>query len=67
VPEPVGSPIISSVGLVHVSTDRSVHGIDLKSGRRRWTIGDTGAPAVSRGRLFVGTEDGRLIAYAPSG
>jgi len=26
----------------------------------------TGAPAVSLGKLFVGTEDGRLIAYAPS-
>ena len=27
----------------------------------------TGAPAVARGRLFVGTADGRLIAYAPAG
>ena len=25
----------------------------------------TGAPAVSLGHLYVGTEDGRLIAYRP--
>jgi outer membrane protein assembly factor BamB len=27
----------------------------------------TGAPAVARGHLVVGTQDGRLIAYAPAG
>jgi len=27
----------------------------------------TGAPAVARGRLFVGTADGRMIAFEPAG
>ena len=26
----------------------------------------TGAPAISLGKVFVGTDDGRLIAYGPS-
>jgi outer membrane protein assembly factor BamB len=27
----------------------------------------TGAPAISAGTLFVGTRDGRLLAYRPAG
>lgn len=35
-----------------------------------WTDGlgsaITGAPAISLHKLFVGTEDGRVVAYAPA-
>jgi outer membrane protein assembly factor BamB len=69
----IGSPPIVAGGVVYVAMawDRRVYAFDARTGRPLWNSGDAigGAvfapPVVVNGRLYQGTWDGRIYAFAP--
>jgi outer membrane protein assembly factor BamB len=70
----IGSPPIVAGGVVYVAMawDRRVYGFDAATGRPLWNSGRTirGAvfapPVIANGRLYQGSWDGHLYAFAPS-
>jgi eukaryotic-like serine/threonine-protein kinase len=68
---PIEAPATIANGqLFFSSADRTVYSLDLESGSVRWKVPVTGVPftpAVSGGRVFVGTDLGRLVAIGGSG
>jgi outer membrane protein assembly factor BamB len=58
------SPAVSEGIVVVGARDRQVHGIDAKTGQRKWafkTRGDVeSSPAISGGRVYVGSRDKKL-------
>jgi len=68
---PIESPATIVDGQLFVSSgDRTVYALDLTTGTARWTMPVTGipfTPAVSGGRVFVGTDLGKLVAIGGGG
>ena len=68
---PIQAPATIADGqLFFSSADRTVYSVDLETGAVRWALPVTGAPftpAVSGGRVFVGTDLGKVVAIGESG
>lgn len=64
----IGSVATLSQGLLYVSvSDGMIDAIDAGTGQLRWSVrvkGDAGPVIVDRGRLYVGTNLGELVAFS---
>jgi outer membrane protein assembly factor BamB len=60
--------IANGVGYVAVSGKRAIYALDLNSGATLWSASTEGysygTPAIVNGNLYIGSDDGRLYAFA---